>query len=57
MIRKILSTWCETTALAAIGLRLNLKALFSQGKRLLAYAGGLVTVQVVLAILLITLLF
>lgn len=52
-----LSTWCETTALAAIGLRLNLKALFSQGKRLLAYAGGLVTVQVVLAILLITLLF
>jgi len=52
-----LSTWCETTALAAIGLRLNLKKLFSQGKQLMAYAGGIVGVQVVLAIILITVLF
>ncbi|KRM21191.1 YeiH family protein [Latilactobacillus graminis] len=52
-----LSTWCETTALAAIGLRLNLKTLFSQGKRLLTYAGGLVTIQVIMALILITILF
>ncbi|MGN8155711.1 putative sulfate exporter family transporter [Latilactobacillus sakei] len=52
-----LSTWCEMTALAAIGLRLNLKTLFNQGKQLLFYAGGLVVFQVAAAILLITILF
>lgn len=45
------------TALAAIGLRLNLKTLFNQGKQLLFYAGGLVVFQVAAAILLITILF
>lgn len=52
-----LSTWCETTALAAIGLRLDLKQLFSQGKQLMIYAGGIVVLQISLAVVLIMLLF
>ncbi|MHC9537479.1 YeiH family protein [Dellaglioa sp. BT-FLS60] len=56
-IAHFLSTWCEIIALAAIGLRLNLRSLFNQGKRLLLYAGGIMLVQVLLAVGLITLLF
>ncbi|KRK99891.1 hypothetical protein FD04_GL000014 [Secundilactobacillus odoratitofui DSM 19909 = JCM 15043] len=51
-----LSGWCEVTALAAIGLRLNFAAFIKAGKKLALYGGGILIVQVASAILLITLL-
>ena len=49
----LLSNWCEVTALAAIGLRLNFAAFIKAGKKLALYGGGLMIVQVVCALLLI----
>lgn len=54
---KTSSSWLEITALAAIGLRLNLSALLSQGKKFIYYGVMLGTVQVVSAIFLIFLFF
>ncbi len=50
------SSWFEITALAAIGLRLDFKKFFQEGKRFLIYGLSVGTVQVVLAILLLALL-
>lgn len=50
------SSWCEITALAAIGLRLNLQAFLRAGKRFALYGLGVGTVQVVAALLLIAVL-
>lgn len=51
-----LSSWCEITALAAIGLRLNLKAFIQSGKKFLIYGGSIGLIQIVASIILITLL-
>ncbi|MFC4651368.1 YeiH family protein [Lactococcus nasutitermitis] len=48
-----LSTWCETTALAAIGLRLNLLEFVKAGKKLLLYGLSTVVFQVIVAVILI----
>lgn len=50
------SSWFEITALAAIGLRLDFKKFFQEGKRFLIYGLSVGTVQFVLAILLLALL-
>lgn len=50
------SNWFEITALAAIGLRLDFKRFFKEGKRFLIYGLSVGVVQVVLAICLIALL-
>lgn len=52
-----LSGWCEVTALAAIGLRLNFAAFVKAGKKLALYGGGLLVIQVASALILITVLF
>ncbi|WP_225047999.1 YeiH family protein [Lacticaseibacillus kribbianus] len=44
------STWFETTALAAIGLRLNFRAFMRQGRRFLAYGLGVGALQTVAAL-------
>jgi uncharacterized membrane protein YadS len=49
-----LSTWCETIALAAIGLRLNLVEFVKAGKNLLLYGLSTLLFQVALALILIT---
>jgi uncharacterized integral membrane protein (TIGR00698 family) len=49
-----LSGWFEITALAAIGLRLDFKKFFKEGKRFLLYGLSVGAVQVVLALLLIS---
>lgn len=51
-----LSGWCEVTALAAIGLRLNFAAFVKAGKKLALYGGGLLIIQVASALILITIL-
>jgi uncharacterized integral membrane protein (TIGR00698 family) len=51
-----LSGWCEVTALAAIGLRLNFAAFVKAGKKLAFYGGGVLLLQVVSAWILITVL-
>lgn len=51
-----LSSWCEITALAAIGLRLNLKAFLQSGKKFLIYGGSIGLIQIGASIILITLL-
>lgn len=51
-----LSTWCETIALAAIGLRLNLVEFLKAGKNLLIYGLSTLVFQILLALLLIFLL-
>ena len=51
-----LSSWCEVTALAAIGLRLNFAAFIKAGKKLALYGGGLMIIQVTSALILITVL-
>ena len=53
---KLISTWCETIALAAIGLRLNIIEFVKAGKKLLIYGLSTIIFQVVIAILLISLL-
>lgn len=53
---KFLSGWCETIALAAIGLRLNLIEFIKAGKKLLIYGLSTLVFQVVLALILISLL-
>lgn len=56
-VAHFLSNWCEVTALAAIGLRLNFAAFVKAGKKLAIYGSGLLVVQVLCALLLIKLLF
>lgn len=51
-----LSSWCEVTALAAIGLRLNFAAFVKAGKKLAFYGGGVLLLQVVSVWVLITVL-
>ncbi|MDN7044306.1 YeiH family protein [Lactiplantibacillus plantarum] len=51
-----ISSWFEIIALAAIGLRLNLVNFMKAGKRLALYGLGVGTIQVVSALILITLL-
>ncbi|ETY73352.1 YeiH family protein [Lactiplantibacillus fabifermentans] len=51
-----ISSWFEIIALAAIGLRLNLVNFLKAGKRLALYGLGVGTIQVVSALILITLL-
>lgn len=51
-----ISGWFEITALAAIGLRINVKEFFKEGPRFLAYAGSVGIVQTIVAITLIKLL-
>ncbi|MFC6254447.1 YeiH family protein [Secundilactobacillus hailunensis] len=51
-----LSSWCEVTVLAAIGLRLNFAAFVKAGKKLVLYGGGLMIIQVASALILITVL-
>ena len=55
-VAKFLSSWCETIALAAIGLRLNLVEFLKAGKKLLIYGLSTLVFQVVLALILISLL-
>lgn len=50
------SGWFEITALAAIGLRLDFQKFFKEGKRFLLYGLSVGAIQVILAILLISLL-
>lgn len=50
------STWFETTALAAIGLRLDFRKFLKEGPRFLLYGLGVGTLQTVAAVLLIFLL-
>ncbi|WP_125565992.1 YeiH family protein [Companilactobacillus insicii] len=52
----VISTWFETTALAAIGLRLNLAKFLKEGPKFLAYGLAVGSVQTVAALLFITLL-
>lgn len=52
-----ISSWFEIIALAGIGLRLNFSHLLKQGNRLIVYGLTLGTVQVLLAMALISLLF
>lgn len=47
------STWLETTALAAIGLRLNLKKFLKEGPRFLLFGVGVGAIQTIAAIILI----
>ena len=54
-VAHFLSTWFETTALAAIGLRLNLKKFLKEGPRFLIYGLSVGAVQTVSALTLITL--
>ncbi|MGM9885833.1 MAG: YeiH family protein [Lactococcus sp.] len=51
-----LSSWCETIALAAIGLRLNIIEFIKAGKKLMIYGFATIAFQVLLALLLISLL-
>ncbi|MFD1429207.1 putative sulfate exporter family transporter [Lacticaseibacillus mingshuiensis] len=51
-----LSGWLETTALAAIGLRLDLRAFLKEGKRIALFGGGTLVMQVALGALLVRLL-
>lgn len=51
------SSWFELIALAAIGLRLNIRLLIAQGKRYLQYALTIGLVQIILASILIYFLF
>lgn len=51
-----MSTWFETTALAAIGLRLDLKKFLKEGPRFLIYGLGVGLMQTILAVSLIYLL-
>lgn len=44
-----LSSWLEIIALAAIGLRLNLRAFLAEGKQLMFYGIGVLAVQIVSA--------
>lgn len=52
----LLSTWCETIALAAIGLRLDLARFIKEGRSYMMYALGVGAVQTVAAITFIKLL-
>lgn len=52
----LLSSWCEIIALAAIGLRLNLKAFLKAGQRFAIYSIGLGAIQIITALILIKLL-
>lgn len=51
-----LSSWCEIIALAAIGLRLNLKAFLQAGKRFAIYSVSVGLIQTIVALILIKLL-
>ncbi len=48
-----LSSWCETIALAAIGLRLNLVEFIRAGKKLMIYGFATIVFQVIVAVILI----
>lgn len=50
------SSWFEITALAAIGLRLDVQKFFKEGKRFLIYGVSIGAIQVILAIMLLFLL-
>ncbi|CAI2700586.1 hypothetical protein AKUH4B503X_14130 [Apilactobacillus kunkeei] len=52
----VLSSWCEIIALAAIGLRLNLKAFLKAGKRFAIYSVSVGVIQTIAALILIKLL-
>ncbi|WP_125590237.1 YeiH family protein [Companilactobacillus jidongensis] len=52
----VISTWFETTALAAIGLRLNLAKFLKEGPKFLIYGVAVGSVQTIAALLFITLL-
>jgi uncharacterized integral membrane protein (TIGR00698 family) len=52
----LLSSWCEIIALAAIGLRLNLKAFLKAGKRFAIYSIGVGAIQIIAALILIKIL-
>lgn len=52
----VISTWFETTALAAIGLRLNLAKFLKEGPKFLVYGLAVGSVQTIAALLFITLL-
>ena len=54
---KFISTWFETTALAAIGLRLNLARFLQEGPRFLIYGLSVGTFQTIAAVVLIFLFF
>lgn len=47
----LLSGWFEVTALAAIGLRLNFKRFFKEGKRFLLYTASVGLLQIIFVIL------
>lgn len=47
----LLSGWFEVTALAAIGLRLNFKRFFKEGKRFLIYAASVGILQIMFVII------
>lgn len=48
-----ISSWCEVTALAAIGLRINAKQFLKEGHRFIIYALAVGVIQIILAIILI----
>lgn len=54
---KFISNWFETTALAAIGLRLNLMKFLQEGPRFILYGASVGLFQTIVAIVLIMLLF
>lgn len=54
---KLISTWFETTALAAIGLRLDLVRFLREGPRFLIYGFSVGTFQTIAAVVLIFILF
>ncbi len=54
---KFISNWFETTALAAIGLRLNLRRFLQEGPKFLIYGASVGLFQTTLALLLIYFLF
>ncbi|WP_416037905.1 YeiH family protein [Lactococcus formosensis] len=51
-----ISSWCETIALAAIGLRLNLVEFIQAGSKLLVYGLAILVFQVITAVILILIL-
>lgn len=55
-VAHFLSSWCETIALAAIGLRLNLIEFVRSSKKLLVYGFSTIIFQVIVAVILISLL-
>lgn len=52
-----ISSWLETTALAAIGLRLNIRNFLKEGRKFMLYGSSVGLFQIVVAILLLMMLF